>query len=223
MLLESVFHVETFALLHVLSALGVGLILGIIIALVYKACNIPTGKFAVILAVLPMLVTAVIMIVNGSLVASVAVLGAFGLVRFRSAAGGASEIGYIFFAMAAGLAAGMGYLTLAVIVTTLVALTLLVLEKIGFAEPIVADKTLKITIPESLNYTGLFDDLFKNYTKYTHLECVRTTGMGTLYELHYRLRLKDPAAEKAFIDDLRCRNGNLDVLLGQAHTVVNQL
>ena len=223
MLLESVFHVETFSLVYVAMALGTGLLLGIIIALVYKVCNIPTGKFAVILAVLPMLVTAVIMIVNGSLGASVAVLGAFGLVRFRSAAGGASEIGYIFFAMAAGLAAGMGYLTLAVIVTTLVALTLLVLEKIGFAEPIVADKTLKITIPESLNYTGLFDDLFKNYTKYTHLECVRTTGMGTLYELHYRLRLKDPAAEKAFIDDLRCRNGNLDVLLGQAHTVVNQL
>lgn len=223
MILESVFHIETFNLASVAMAMGTGLLLGIIIALVYKACNIPTGKFAVILAVLPMLVTAVIMIVNGSLGASVAVLGAFGLVRFRSAAGGSAEIGYIFFAMAAGLAAGMGYLTLAILVTCLVALTLIILEKIGFAEPIVADRTLKITIPESLNYTGLFDDLFKLYTKYTHLECVRTTGMGTLYELSYRLRLKDPKKEKAFIDDLRCRNGNLDVLLGQAQTVANQL
>lgn len=223
MLLESVFHIETFNLTSVAMALGTALILGLIIAVVYKTCNVPTGKFAVILAVLPLLVTSVIMIVNGSLGASVAVLGAFGLVRFRSAAGGSAEIGYIFFAMAAGLAAGMGYLTLAVMVTLIVALMLLILEKAGFAEPTVTDKMLKITIPESLNYTGLFDDLFKNYTKYTHLESVRTTGMGTLYELSYRLRLKDPKKEKAFIDDLRCRNGNLDVLLGQVQTIANQL
>lgn len=180
-------------------------------ASVYKRCNVTTGKFATILAITPIMVSAIILIINGNLGASVAVLGAFGLVRFRSAQGNAAEIGFMFYAMSAGLAAGMGFLTLTLALTAVVAVTITVLEMLGFAEPIVQDRMLKITIPEHLNYQGLFDDLFKSYTRYTHLETVRTTGMETLYELQYRLRLKSADKEKAFIDDLRCRNGNLDV------------
>lgn len=160
---------------------------------------------------MPVLVAGIIMIINGNLGASVAVLGAFGLVRFRSAVGTAAEIGFLFFAMAIGLASGMGFLTLALLLTAVVGATIIVLELLGFANPLVQDRVLKITIPEHLNYQGLFDDLFRSYTRYTHLETVRTTGMGTLYELQYRLRLKSADKEKAFIDDLRCRNGNLDV------------
>ncbi len=223
MLLESIFHVETYALNGTLLTLCTGLILGILIASAYKISNVPTGKFAIILAILPMLVAAVIMLVNGSVGASVAVLGAFGLVRFRSAAGGAAEIGYIFFAMAAGLAIGMGFLTLAVLLTGMVLVTIFVLEKIGFAEPAAKERTLKITIPESLSYSEMFDDLFHHYTKKVQLTSVRTSGMGTLYELNYRLKMKDTRMEKEFIDALRCRNGNLDILMGQVQTTSNQL
>lgn len=207
----SIFHAGTFSAVNIALTFGVSLLCGLIVATVYKKSNITTGKFAVILAITPMLVAGVILIINGNLGASVAVLGAFGLVRFRSAQGSAAEIGFMFYAMAAGLAAGMGFLTLALALTAAVAISIVVLELLGFAEPVVQDRVLKITIPEHLNYQGLFDDLFKVYTRYTHLETVRTTGMGTLYELQYRLRLKSPDKEKAFIDDLRCRNGNLDV------------
>lgn len=213
-MLTSLFHAGTFSLTNVLLTMGVSLICGIVIAFLYKKTNIPTGKFAIVLAVLPLLIAGVILIVNGNLGASVAVLGAFGLVRFRSATGTASEIGYVFYAMAVGLAAGMGFLSLAAMLTAVVGVAIVLLEALGFAEPVARDRLLKITIPEHLNYHGLFDELFQNYTRYTHLETVRTTGMGTLYELQYRLRLKSPEKEKAFIDDLRCLNGNLDVCLG---------
>ena len=197
--------------INIALTFGVALLCGVVVAVVYKKCNVTTGKYAVILAVIPVLVAGVILIINGNLGASVAVLGAFGLVRFRSAQGTAAEIGFMFFAMAVGLAAGMGFLTLALALTVVVGSAIVVLEKIGFAEPVVQDRMLKITIPEHLNYQGMFDDLFKVYTRYAHLETVRTSGMGTLYELQYRLRLKSPEKEKAFLDDLRCRNGNLDV------------
>lgn len=213
-MLTSVFHTETFALQMVGLAMAVSLLSGLTIALIYKKCNVSTGKFSIILAMIPMLISTVILIADGNLGASIAVLGAFSLVRFRSVAGGAAEIGFIFFAMTVGLAAGMGYLTFALLITAVGGVTVFLLDKSGFAEPVTMDRTLKITIPENLNYTGLFDNLFKAYTSYAHLENVRTTGMGTLYELHYHLRLRKAESEKDFIDDLRCLNGNLDIVLG---------
>lgn len=206
-----------------LTALITALVLGILIAVLYKLYAPVGGNFAVTLAVLPLLVASVILIVNGNLGTSVAVLGAFGLVRFRSAAGTAQEIGYLFFAMAVGLAAGMGFLTLAVLITVLAGGAILGLERTGFAFTNSRERMLRITIPEDLNYGGLFDDLLMAYTSRSALERVRTVSMGTLYELTYRVVLRRADREKELIDALRTRNGNLTVTLGIVPREKNEL
>ncbi len=221
-MLNSIFHAGSFDIQAVAMAFGIALILGMLIALLYRGIAISRG-FTVILAVLPLLVTSVIMIVNGNLGASVAVLGAFGLVRFRSAPGTAKEIGFIFFAMAVGLAVGMGFLSLAVIITVTTGLMILILEKTNFGNAECRERELRITIPEDLNYDGIFDDLFFEYTKRAHLERVKTTNMGTMYELSYRVQLRDMKKQKAFIDALRCRNGNLSIIMGLVQREKNEL
>lgn len=222
-MLSSIFHAGTFYIESVAAAMAAALLLGIAIAMIYKFSGVHIGSFAVVLAIMPLLVTAVIMIVNGNLGTSVAVLGAFGLVRFRSAPGTAREIGFIFFAMAVGLATGMGFLSLAVLITVVIGVTILFLEKIHFDLGVSTERELRITIPEDMNYTGIFDDLFQAYTKHAHLERVKTTNMGTMYELSYRVELRNPEKEKEFIDELRCRNGNLSIILGLVQREKNEL
>ncbi len=224
-MLNSIFHAGTFYVESVAAAMAAAVILGLVIALLYKLSGsaVHIGSFAVILAVMPLLVTAVIMIVNGNLGTSVAVLGAFGLVRFRSAPGTAREIGFIFFAMAVGLAVGMGFLSLAVLLTIVIGLMLLVLEKIHFDNDTSRERELRITIPENMNYNGIFDDLFQAYTKQARLERVKTTNMGTMYELSYRVEMRNPEKEKEFMDELRCRNGNLSIILGLVQREKNEL
>ena len=221
-MLTSVFHEGAFDIRSVLTTFAVALVLGLLIAVIFRRCTVSHG-FPVVLAVMPMLVTAVIMIVNGNLGASVAVLGAFGLVRFRSAPGTAVEIGFLFFAMAVGLAAGMGFLTMAVLLTAIVGAVFLVLEKTGFGTVESKERQLKITIPEDLDYNGIFDDLFQQYAAHTALERVKTTNMGTMYELTYLIELKDMAQQKEFMDALRCRNGNLTVMMGLVKRARNEL
>mgnify|MGYP003236331748 CR=1 FL=1 len=182
---------------------GVSLVLGITLALVAQFRARSSQSFAVTLALLPMVVQVVIMLVNGNIGAGVAVAGAFSLVRFRSMPGTAREIGALFLAMAIGLADGMGYVGLA-------ALTALRFGQRGSGERI-----LKITIPENLDYEGLFDDLFDQYTRVHTLVKVKTSNMGTLYELEYRVTLRSDSVPKAFLDALRCRNGNLNIVCGR--------
>ena len=222
-MLNSIFHAGTFSIEAVLTAMAAALIFGLAIAIIYKQSGIHIGSFAVVLAVLPLLVSVVILIVNGNLGASVAVLGAFGLIRFRSAPGTAREIGFIFFAMAVGLAAGMGFISLAVLITMTAGIFILLLEKLQFGNPVSKERELRITIPEDLNYLGVFDDLFQTYTKFSHLERVKTTNMGTMYELSYRVELRNMAKEKEFIDELRCRNGNLSIIYGLVPREKNEL
>ena len=150
--------------------------------------------------------------------AGVAVAGAFGLVRFRSAPGTAKEIGALFLAMAIGLATGMGYVGLAVMAFVIVSAAMLLLTAVNFGGAEEHERVLKITIPESLDYDGLFDDLFEKYTKSCVLERVKTSNMGTLYELTYRVTLPDDHTPKAFLDELRCRNGNLNITCGREAT-----
>ena len=152
------------------------------------------------------------MFVNGNIGAGVAVAGAFSLVRFRSAQGNAREIASIFLAMAIGLAAGMGYVVLAAILFVTVAAVILILTALNFGVGNSFVRILRITIPENLDYDGLFDDLFRTYLKDFSLEKVKTTNMGTLYELQYRVTLRDERVPKEFIDALRCRNGNLNIV-----------
>ena len=204
-------------LVSFLICTAVSLLLGVGTALVSMYRSRTTQSFAVTLAILPAVVQLVIMLVNGNLGAGVAVAGAFGLVRFRSALGTAKEIGALFLAMAIGLATGMGYVGLAVIAFVIVA-AMMLLTAVNFGGANEHERELKITIPESLDYDGLFDDLFEKYTKSCVLERVKTSNMGTLYELTYRVTLPDDHAPKAFLDELRCRNGNLNITCGREAT-----
>ena len=191
---------------------AVSLILGVATALVGMFRSKCTQSFAVALAILPAVVQVVIMLVNGNVGAGVAVAGAFSLVRFRSAPGTAREIAVIFLAMAIGLATGMGYVVLAVLFFLVAGGLLLLLTLLNFGRSDPAERVLRITIPENLDYDGLFDDLFAKYVRSFSLEKVKTTNMGTLYELQYRIVLKNDRVPKAFFDELRCRNGNLNIV-----------
>lgn len=194
---------------------AVSLLLGVGTALVAMYRAHTTQSFAVTLAILPAVVQLVIMLVNGSLGAGVAVAGAFSLVRFRSAPGTAREIGALFLAMALGLATGMGYVWLAALAFVVLGAVMLLLTAVNFGAPKSSERVLKVTIPEGLDYEGLFDDLFEQYTSSHTLERVRTSNMGTLYELTYRVTLPGETVPKAFLDDLRCRNGNLNITCGR--------
>ncbi len=194
---------------------GAALILGILIAVVYMVDNHYTKNFVITLALLPALVQIVILIVNGNLGASVAVLGTFSLVRFRSAPGTSKEIMNVFFAMAVGLACGMGQLVFAAIVTVIISLVMLILTKSRFGEKRGDWKHLKIVIPENLDYNDIFDDIFENYASKVSLDKVKTINLGSMYELNYHIILKDVRKEKEMIDEIRCRNGNLSITCGR--------
>lgn len=191
------------------------LVLGVGIALVSMYHDHTSQSFAVTLAILPAMVQVVIMLVNGNIGAGVAVAGAFSLVRFRSAPGSAKEIGVVFLAMAIGLATGMGYVLLAIVFFLIIAVMLVLLTALHFGQGASAQRILRITIPENLDYEGLFDDLFRRYTKHAALIRVKTSNMGTLYDLEYRITLRENKVPKAFLDELRCRNGNLNIVCGR--------
>jgi hypothetical protein len=191
------------------------LILGILVAMVHMYRNRYSKSFIITLALMPVVVQAVIMLVNGNLGTGVAVMGAFSLVRFRSVPGNAREIGSIFLAMAIGLATGMGYLGIGALLLIFIGCFTLLLVRIPFGDMRSEGRDLKVTIPESLDYEGIFDDIFEEYTGKAELLKVRTVNMGSLYELHYQVELKKSKKEKEFLDAIRCRNGNLTIVCGK--------
>ena len=191
------------------------LILGVLTALVFSFRNRHSGSLILALAVLPPIVTLVIMMVNGNIGAGLAVAGTFSLVRFRSAPGTAREICGLFMSTAIGITCGMGYIGIAAVFFLVMAVFLVVLSVFRFGETAASSRKLKITIPENLDYDGLFDDIFEKYTSHHELVRVKTTNMGTLYELTYTINLKTPEVSKQFIDDIRCRNGNLNIICGR--------
>lgn len=205
--------------------IAVSLVIGGALAWVYTFRSKYTASFVVTLAMLPAVVCIVIMMVNGNVGAGVAVAGAFSLVRFRSVPGTAKEIGTIFLAMAAGLIAGMGYLGYAVLFSLIMGIVMLLLNILGVGthQKDTKDKTLKITIPEDLNYGSAFDDVFQKYTEKCEIVSVKTSNMGSLYKLTYHLNLKDISQEKTFLDELRCRNGNLEISIARQEVNVNEL
>ena len=208
---------ESIPMLAFFAASAVSLLLGLLIAWSYRKTAGTGGTMGGALTLMPFLVQVVILLVNGNLGTGVAVAGAFSLVRFRSAPGTARDITAIFLAMTVGLACGMGYLALGAFAAVIVCAVLLVMSALSPASREV-ERDLKITIPESLDYTSLFDDLMDQYTNASALINVKTTNLGSLYCLHYQIRLKDIADEKEFIDHLRCRNGNLDITYGRVPT-----
>jgi len=196
-----------------LLCLGTALVLGFVLALCYMLRSRYTKSFVVTLALLPAVVCVVIMMVNGNIGAGVAVAGAFSLVRFRSVPGTAKEICALFLAMGVGLIAGMGYLAFAALFAVVMGVAFAVYNTLdmGTSKNAVVFKTLTVTIPEALNYSQIFDDIFAQYTKEHSLVRVKTTNMGSMFKLTYQITLKDPMKEKEMIDQLRCRNGNLEI------------
>ncbi len=188
------------------------MVLGFGTALVFLVRDRHTNAFSQSLALLPGVVTLVIMLVNGNIGAGLAVAGTFALVRFRSAPGSAKEITGLFMSVAIGLACGMGYVGVAVIFFVLMSVYVLGLGAARFGEESEKHRHLKITVPENTDYESLFADLLEKYTAYHELIKVRTTNMGTLFELQYRVVLKDPRQIREMIDEIRCRNGNLNIV-----------
>ena len=205
-----------------LLCVAVALALGAGIALTASRRSSLSHSFLVTLAALPALVCVTIMMVNGNIGAGVATVGAFSLVRFRSAPGTAREIALIFMTMVAGLVAGMGYLAYAALFTLIMCVCFLIL---GRFDPEIEGltKTLRVTIPEDLDYDGVFDGLMAEYCTCWKLTQVKTVNMGSLFRLSYELTLKPGANQKAFIDALRCHNGNLEIALMQGNTATSEL
>ena len=190
-------------------------VLGIGTALVFSFRTRHTASMSLTLAIMPAAIALVIMLVNGNIGAGVAVAGAFALVRFRSVPGTAREIAAIFVAMSLGLACGMGSIVLALLFFVIISILVVALTLLEFGEKPARVRQLRITIPESLDYDELFDDLFDKYTVYHELVRVKTTNMGTLYELWFEILMIDERQTKRFIDELRCRNGNLSIQIGR--------
>ena len=205
--------------------LVVSLLVGLLLAGTYTVKNRYTKSFLMTLAILPAVVCVVIMMVNGNIGTGVAVAGTFSLVRFRSVPGTAKEICAIFLAMCTGLIAGMGYLGYAVLFALVLSGITVVYNCFDFGSKKQEEryKVLHITIPEDLDYTGVFDDVLTEYTQNHVLEQVKTTNMGSLFKLTYNIVLKNSEAEKELIDKLRCRNGNLEISISQKETVTYEL
>lgn len=196
-----------------LLPVGASLILGLLLAVIHMYKNRYSKSFVATLAILPAIVCVVIMAVNGNIGAGVAVAGAFSLVRFRSAPGTAKEIGALFLAMTAGLLTGMGYILYAALFTAIIGMVILIYQALGFGDGKGDElkKSLRVTIPEDLDYTGVFDEVFEKYTTDHKLVSSKTSNMGSMFKLTYDVTLKTADIEKEFIDKLRCRNGNLEI------------
>lgn len=205
-------NTENITIVQLLICTLSSIILGVFVASIHMYRNVYSKNFIVTLAILPVLVQSVIMLVNGNLGTGMAVLGAFSLIRFRSVAGGSREITSIFWSMGIGLATGMGYIAYIAVFSVITGVTLIVLQLTNFGKQSkISNRMIKIVIPEDLDYPNLFDDLLTEYTHEATLDRVKTTNMGSLYELCYSVMLKDQNLEKELLDKIRIRNGNLTV------------
>ena len=217
--------VSTISLDIFLLCVGIALVCGIVLALCYAHRTRYTRSFLATLAMLPAVVCVVIMMVNGNVGAGVAVAGAFSLVRFRSVPGTAKEITMLFLAMGAGLLIGMGYLGYGVLFTIIMGIVSLIWAHLdlGTKKNVALYKTLSITIPEDLDYSQVFDGILGQYSTHFELSRVKTTNMGSLFRLTYDLTMKKGADEKKMIDELRCRNGNLEISVSKQDSMVTEL
>lgn len=216
---------QVIAVSDFLLCVGCALVIGLMLAMLYSYRTRYTKSFVATLALLPAVVCVVIMMVNGNVGTGVAVAGTFSLVRFRSVPGTAREIGALFLAMGTGLVVGMGYLAYAFLFAAVLGLATVLYSRwdLGSSKKAALYKTLHITIPEDLDYSGVFDGLLRQYASEYELVQVKTTNMGSLFRLTYQLTLRSPEVEKQLIDQLRCRNGNLEITLSRQETAPAEL
>ncbi|MBR2803429.1 DUF4956 domain-containing protein [Candidatus Saccharibacteria bacterium] len=198
-----------------LIAAGAALVLGLALAITHKMTSQTTKGFLVTLATLPLLVMAVMIMINGNLGTSIAILGAFSLIRFRSLQGRAKDLLSVFFAMMIGLACGMGHVLFGAVITVIAIVAIVIFTYSHFLEPNKYDRVLKIVIPEDLDYSDVFKDILRKYTSRADLITMKTINMGSLYDLTYEVRLRRNTKEKEFMDEIRTKNCNLKVSLSQ--------
>jgi len=209
-MLESIFS-SGITIEKILLCSLVSIILGLVISLIYMKTSRFNKNFLITLAVLPILVQSIVLMTSGSLGTSIAIVGTFSLVRFRSLPGTSKEILSVFFSMTIGLAMGMGQILYAIIIIVFVGIVIIILSKSRFGENNV--KILKIVLPIDLDYTSVFDDIFNKYNIDVKLDSVKTVNMGSLIELTYSISMSNNVNEKELLDDLRSRNGNLKIIL----------
>ena len=206
----------SFTLTNTLIVITAAIILGFLISLVYMRTTKKAGyspSFTVTLIMLPVIISIIILLVGNNVARAFSLAGAFSLIRFRSAPGEPKDIAYVFFTLAVGLCCGMGYIGYAIIFTIILCLVMLILDVTKFAMPKTKAMSLKIIVPEDLNYEGVFDEILNSYTTNYKIESIRTRDFGALFELNYSIHLLEEANQKQFIDELRCRNGNLNITL----------
>lgn len=206
----------TFTLSNILIVIGTSIVLGLAICLTYIKTHKKEGyvpSFTITLIMLPVIISIIILLVGNNVARAFSLAGAFSIIRFRSAPGDPKDISYIFFTLAVGLASGMGFIGYAVLFTIILCLVMIIIDVTKFASPKSKSLELKITVPENLNYEGVFEDILEKYTVNWNLARVRTRDFGSLFELSYRVSMKPEENTKKFIDELRCRNGNLNIIL----------
>ena len=216
---------ESFTLMNSLLVIGTSIILGILISVVYMKThekNSFNSGFSTTLIMLPVIISIIILLVGNNVARAFSLAGAFSIIRFRSAPGDPKDIAYIFFTLAIGLTCGMGYVTYAVLFTLILSALMIGLHMTKFTEPKNKNMQLKITIPEDLNYEGVFETVLDNYTNSYSIQRVRTRDFGSLFELTYTISLKPNMNQKSFIDELRCRNGNLNISLTLANSTYGE-
>lgn len=208
---------QSINLKNFLLCMVVALAIGVIISFAYTIKNAYTKSFVTTILLLPAVVCVIILMVNGNIGTGIAVTGAFSLVRFRSLPGTAKEISTIFVAMSAGLICGVGYLGYAVVFALIISVVMIIIQMtgIGIMKKTSGARLLNITIPENLNYTNAFDEIFSKYTSQCEIVSVKTTNMGSMFKLKYNIVLKNAIEEKAFIDELRTKNGNLEIVIAR--------
>lgn len=201
---------------NVLIIMAASVVIGLAIALIYIFTHRKDGyspSFPVTLALLPPIIAIIIMLVGNNVARAFSLAGAFSIIRFRSAPGDPKDITYIFFSLAIGLSCGMGYISFAIVCAVILALVIIIMHLVHFSEPKNTAMSLKITLPENINYSGLFNDILDKYALSWHIKKVKTSDFGSLFELSYRIQLRSGIDQKAFIDEIRARNGNLNVSL----------
>ena len=207
---------ESFTLTNTLLVIISSLLLGLIISVVYMKTNKKSGNssgFSITLIMLPVIISIIILLVGNNVARAFSLAGAFSIIRFRSSPGDPKDISYVFFTLAVGLTCGMGYIGYGIIFTTILCAVMLILDATKFAIPKNKTMQLKITVPEDLNYEGVFEDILFKYTDSWNIEKVKTRDFGALFELSYIIHMKPDSDQKKFIDELRCRNGNLNITL----------
>ena len=207
---------DSLTLTSSLAVLCAALVIGLFISLVYLQTHKKEGYsagFTITLIMLPAIISVIILLIGDNVARAFSLAGAFSLIRFRSAPGEPKDIAYVFFTLAVGLACGMGYIVYAALFAVILCSVMFLLYYTNFPNPRSNAMHLKITVPENLNFQGLFDDILNSYTNSWTMQRVKTSNFGTLFEVVYNLNLKQTINQKDFLDELRCRNGNLNIAL----------